>query len=147
MIKFFEPGHLDDVMDIWLRSNISAHNFIDKSYWEKMYDPVKSLLPTAEIFIWQEAGTIKGFIGITDGIYIAGVFVDELYRSQGIGKKLLEFAKTRYSELEADVFSENTRAVHFYQNNGFKPVRTQTNPEFNREEYRMVWAKQIPDLI
>lgn len=140
MIKKFEQNDIEEIMNIWLKTNISAHAFIDKVHWENAYDMVKSLLPASDIFICQEEHTIKAFVGITDSVYIAGIFVGERYQAQGIGEELLDYCKERYPRLELDVFVENEGAVRFYQRNGFKSTRTQINPDFNRAEYHMVWS-------
>lgn len=139
MIRKFTPQDIDPIMTIWLATNTAAHAFIDARYWQNAYDTVKSLLPLADLFIWQDDRTIKGFIGITDGAYIAGLFVNAQYQSQGIGKALLDYAKTRYPRLELDVFTENAGAVRFYQRNGFAITQTKTSPDFAREEHRMAW--------
>lgn len=139
MIKTFELHQLDEIMDIWLNTNISAHDFIDKSYWENSADTVKSLLPNADLFIYQKEDSIKGFVGITEGTYIAGLFVKDGFQSQGIGQKLLEHCKKLYPRLELDVFIENDKAVQFYLKNGFSSIETKMNPDFMHKEYHMIW--------
>lgn len=39
------------VADIWLDTNIKAHNFIPAQYWESYYEPVKEMLLQAEIIM------------------------------------------------------------------------------------------------
>jgi|ADurb_Val_02_Slu_FD_contig_31_443557_length_1925_multi_4_in_0_out_0_4 hypothetical protein len=41
MIRRFKIDDLDIVMKIWLESNIKAHDFISKSYWQGNYEVVK----------------------------------------------------------------------------------------------------------
>lgn len=139
LIKRFESQQLDEIMSIWLNTNISAHPFIDKSYWEDAADTVKPLLPSSDLFIYQENGIIQGFIGITDRTYIAGLFVSENCQSRGVGRKLLDYCKKLYTTLELDVFVENTKAVHFYQKNGFITIETKINPDFMHKEHHMIW--------
>lgn len=140
MIRKYEPKDLDAIMDIWLTTNIVAHSFIDKSCWEEAADMVKSLLPLSDLFVYQNEDTILGFMGITDGFYIAGLFVDEKHQSQDIGRKLLDYGKTQFSSLELDVFVENKKAIRFYERNGFSFIERKMNPDFNQEEYHMTWA-------
>ncbi|OOM81017.1 putative acetyltransferase [Clostridium puniceum] len=33
MIKNFNLNNLDNVMKIWIDTNLEAHNFIQKEYW------------------------------------------------------------------------------------------------------------------
>ena len=73
MIKEFKTEYLDELMEIWLETNINAHNFIEKEYWINNFDLVKKMLPNAEIYIFQENNVIKGFIGIIEEEYIAGI--------------------------------------------------------------------------
>ena len=138
MIGKARAEHLDEITRLWLKTNISAHSFIPKTYWESMVEQVKEALPASDLFIYRENAIIMGFIGITDNQYIAGLFVDEKFQSQGIGRKLLDYCKHRYSRLELDVFTENTGSVRFYQDNGF--VITNTSADFGHEEHRMNWS-------
>lgn len=57
-------------------------------------------------------------MGLTDG-YIAGIFVSEAFREQGIGTALLAEAKRRFSELSLHVYVKNEQAVQFYENEKF----------------------------
>ncbi len=41
MIKQLEKFEIEEVMDIWLKTNITAHSFIPKEYWIKNYNIVK----------------------------------------------------------------------------------------------------------
>jgi len=144
MIKVFEPQYLDEIMDIWVNTNISAHSFIEQLYWRNAADMVRTLLPSSDLFIYQEENVIKGFVGITDHVYIAGLFISERYQSQGLGRKLLDYCKQQYQHLKLDVFIENDKAFRFYKKNGFAIVERKINPDFNREEYHMAWSAKAP---
>ena len=132
---------LDDIMKIWLNTNISAHSFIERSYWDKSSGMVRSLLPSSDLFVYEDEYIIKGFIGITGECYIAGLFVDAKYQSHGIGRALLEFCKKRYTHLELDVFIMNKNAVQFYEKNGFLVSERKMNSDFKCDEYHMVWPE------
>ncbi|MBO5030873.1 MAG: GNAT family N-acetyltransferase [Lachnospiraceae bacterium] len=88
MIRTFRENDLIDIMQIWLDTNRKAHNFISKEYWIDNYAAVKDLLPQAEIYVYEDANQIEGFIGLTDND-IEGIFVREAAQSRGIGKQLL----------------------------------------------------------
>lgn len=140
MIKTAQAKHLDSVMAIWLNTNIAAHPFIPRSFWEGVFAQVKEAMPASDVFVYLEDDQVLGFIGITGNEYIAGLFVDGKAQSQGIGRKLLNHCKQLYPRLELDVFTENPGAVRFYQANGFEIVGTTMSPNFNREEHHMVWS-------
>ena len=69
MIRLFEFQDLDKIMDIWLQGNLEAHSFIDAEYWKKNFDSVKSVLPNAEVYVYEEDGEILGFHRNGRGIY------------------------------------------------------------------------------
>ena len=60
MIRQFKKNDLSAVMQIWLDTNIKAHDFIPKEYWENNYEIVKEILPDAEIYVHEDDTT--GFI-------------------------------------------------------------------------------------
>lgn len=142
MIEKAKAEHLDAIMKIWLETNILAHPFIPKTYWEKAFEQVKQAMPTADLFICHEDSVVKGFIGITGNNYIAGLFIDEAFQSQGIGRELIDYCKQKYHRLELDVFVENTGAVRFYQSNGFEITETKIAVDFNHKEHHMVWCQE-----
>jgi len=41
MIKQFDLSNIDTVMEIWLNTNISAHDFIPKEYWTDKFETKK----------------------------------------------------------------------------------------------------------
>ena len=115
MVRKFETQDLDAVMQIWLQANLDAHAFIPASFWEAHFEMVRDLLPQAELYVHEDAGTrqIDGFIGLTEN-HIEGIFVVKSARSKGIGKALLDYAKSRKPRLDLSVYQKNERALAFY---------------------------------
>ncbi|WP_195515176.1 N-acetyltransferase [Paraclostridium bifermentans] len=141
MIKEFKIENLEEVMEIWLQNNINAHNFIERDYWINNFDLVKKLLPDAKVYIFQEDNIIKGFIGVIEDGYIAGLFVKEKYQREGIGEKLIKYIKPKYNQLKLDVYSKNKNAIKFYLKNNFKIVNEKNNEDTNELEYEMIFSK------
>ena len=119
MIRVVQKTDITKVADIWLDTNIKAHNFISAQYWESNYELVKEMLLQAEVYVCESNGEIQGFIGL-NGDYIEGIFVCDRLQSQGIGKLLLDFVKESRTQLSLNVYQKNTRAIHFYQREGFE---------------------------
>lgn len=140
MIRKFENKDLERIMEIWLNTNIQAHSFIVKDYWENNFNFVKSILLDAEIYIYESEGKIKAFIG-TDNGYIAGIFVSDEMQSKGIGKQLLDKIKELYSELSLTVYKKNEKAVGFYQREQFVIKQEQIDKNTGEVEYLMLWNK------
>lgn len=142
MIKKLTLDKLDEVMDIWLNTNIEAHNFISEQYWINNFDLVKEMIPNADVYIFEESNLIKGFIGIVDQNYIAGLFVRDRYQRQGIGKELLDYCKSKYSYLILDVFIRNKNALTFYRKNNFEVEKKHFNQQLQELEYTMCFNKE-----
>ncbi|MEG0308508.1 MAG: N-acetyltransferase [Clostridium sp.] len=142
MIKKFDLSKLDEVMDIWLETNIDAHNFIREEYWTGNFDMVKRMLPLADIYIYEESNIIKGFIGIVEQNYIAGLFVRKEYQREGIGEKLIKYCKCQYPCLILEVFIKNKKAVNFYHKNDFIVQEQRINEDTKELEYIMSFDKK-----
>ena len=99
MIRNFTKDDVEEVMKIWLDTNILTHIYIDDNYYKGNFNAVKELMYNADIFVYQENGIINGFIRLIDD-YIAGIFVLNEYQSKSIGKKLLNHAKEKYDKFK-----------------------------------------------
>ena len=143
-IRKFRDTDLEEVMQIWLESNLQAHSFIEAAYWEENYETVKEMLPHAELYVCidKSAEQTAGFIGLSgrpEGDYIEGIFVRSTARSKGIGKQLLEWVKGRKKKLTLSVYEKNQRAVRFYRREGFTIRSEQIEAETKEKEYIMTW--------
>ncbi len=140
MIRKFEKRDINAIAEIWLDTNIKAHNFISDKYWIDNFENVKKLFLQAEIYVYEDekSNKIQGFIGLNNN-YIAGIFVSEEYQSKGIGRQLLDYVKRIKSELSLNVYKKNIRAVKFYQREDFKIINENTDENTNEKEYTMMW--------
>ena len=78
MIKRLDISKIDERMKIWIEENINAHNFISRDYWEANYDYVKSALPDATVFVYEDDDVIKGFIGVVELIYCRAICITQI---------------------------------------------------------------------
>ncbi len=142
MIRKMEEKDIPDVLQIWLETNIRAHNFIEKEYWTGNYEMVKQILPEAEVYVYEDEknGQIAGFIGMNNQ-YVEGLFVKESAQSRGIGKQLLDHAKSRKTELRLGVYQKNVRAMRFYLRENFLIQAEEMDEDTNEKEYIMGWEK------
>ena len=140
MIRKLRKTDLDEVAYIWLHTNKKAHDFIADTYWDEHFEMVEGMLGDAEIYVFEEQGQIKGFVGL-DGEYIAGIFVREKEQSLGIGKQLLDFVKSLKGQLKLNVYQKNERAIKFYTREQFEIQDEQTDEATGEAEYLMLWKK------
>ena len=138
MIRRFENKDLDQVMSIWLQVNMESHSFIETDYWKNNYEMVREMLPKAEVFVSEENGQIRGFIGLIDTC-IAGIFVRAAEQSKGVGTGLLHTVMKSRDNLRLNVYKKNMRAVSFYQHYGFQIINQGIDESTSEEEYTMEW--------
>ena len=142
MIRKFETQDLDAVMQIWLHGNLDAHAFIPASFWTGHFEIVRNMLPQAELYVHEDKDTrqIDGFIGLT-GNHIEGIFVAKAARSKGVGKALLEYAKSRKPSLTLSVYQKTERALAFYQREQFTVQSEGIDEDTNEAELQMLWSR------
>ena len=98
---------------------------MDYEYCVKAFDG-----ESKEIYILENQHSIAGFVilqvGGTFKGYIQTLCVDDMYRGQGLGKKLLQFCEERILCISPNIFicvsSFNKGAIKLYYEFGFKLV-------------------------
>ena len=145
MIREARSSDIPEILALWLSANLQAHSFVPGRYWTDHYDMVKEMLPQAELYVWEaeDSGKILGFIGL-DGTYIAGIFVLDDARSQGIGAGLIRHVKPLKNHLSLKVYEKNQRAAAFYKREGFRIQSESLDGDTGEREYCMVWDGQAP---
>lgn len=138
MIRKFRTDDLEQVMELWLVTNISAHDFILAKYWQANYTLVKAMLPQADIWVYEERNELLGFIGL-QADNIAGIFVANKAQGKGIGSQLLAKAKQERKQLSLAVYAKNERALNFYRCADFAVVNEQLDEATGQAEYQMEW--------
>lgn len=141
MIRRLQKKDVNRVAELWLDTNLKAHDFIPAQYWRSNYDLVKEMLSQAEVYVYEDGQKIQGFIGL-DGDYIEGIFVSDEMQSQGIGKALVDFIKAQKTKLRLNVYQKNVRATHFYQKEGFEIQCEGLDEATGEKDYQMLWRKR-----
>ncbi len=147
MIRELQESDINRVAEIWLDTNIKTHCFIPAEYWKGNFDLVKEMLLQAEVYVYENEKKVQGFIGLTDE-HIEGIFVSDKIQSQGIGESLLNFVKDRKEILSLNVYQTNTRAIYFYQREGFE-IQSEGLDEATDEKITLWFGNQnriIADL-
>lgn len=138
MIRDFRTTDIDRIMQLWLDTNISAHNFINSRYWRDNFESVKEMMPKATIYVYEQNDEIQAFIGLIES-YVAGIFVSSDLQSKGIGKLLLDYSKGENNNLSLCVYKKNERALNFYLREGFTISTEQVDENTGEIEFVMQW--------
>lgn len=142
MIRLMRQHEIPGLARLWLEASLSAHAFIPASFWqEKLKIVEREHLPAAVTYVYEEAGSLRGFLSVSGGNFIGGLFVAVADQRRGIGKALLEEAQLHYPCLELHVYVRNCEAVRFYLQNGFKPISFFKGDDTGEESIKMRWHK------
>ena len=141
MIRELRKVDINKVAEIWLDTNIKTHYFISAQYWKSNFELVKELLLQATVYVYEDKQEIQGFIGLSNE-YIEGIFVSAEMKSQGIGKILLNYVKGKRNKLILNVYQKNTRAISFYQREGFEIQYSGLDEATGEKDYVMAWQQK-----
>ena len=141
MIRELRKVDINKVAEIWLDTNIKTHYFISAQYWKSNFELVKELLLQATVYVYEDKQEIQGFIGLSNE-YIEGIFVSAEMQSQGIGKNLLNYVKGKRNKLILNVYQKNTRAISFYQREGFEIQYSGLDEATGEKDYVMAWQQK-----
>ena len=141
MIRELRKVDINKVAEIRLDTNIKTHYFISAQYWKSNFELVKELLLQATVYVYEDKQEIQGFIGLSNE-YIEGIFVSAEMQSQGIGKILLNYVKGKRNKLILNVYQKNTRAISFYQREGFEIQYSGLDEATGEKDYVMAWQQK-----
>ena len=141
MIRKLQKTDINRVADIWLDTNLKAHDFIPEQYWTSNYELVKEMMSQSEVYVFEVDKMIQGFVGLNNE-YIEGIFVSEEMQSCGIGKLLLNYIKDKKDRLQLNVYQKNARAISFYQREGFIIQCKGLDEATGEKEYTMLWKQK-----
>ncbi|SKB83604.1 putative acetyltransferase [Lachnospiraceae bacterium] len=104
------------------------------SFGNLQVQPVMEEYSAPEILdnIWvyedEELGIVKGLIHVS-GRQIVSLYVDYFFQGQGIGSKLIDFAKKEFDVNFLWTIKKNTDAIRFYKAHDFQVTGTRKYEE------------------
>lgn len=144
MIRYMKPEDTEEVYSILSDS-------LDQYFAPAVLDFFLVQWPKGQLVFCDFAGNIQGFLcGLVINGNIASIplfAVRRECRSRGIGKSLLDSFRTESvfrgcSSIVLEVREENTRAIKFYERNGF--VKTDLLIEFYDDQGNAVRMTALP---
>ena len=99
------------------------------------------MMSQAEVYVYEDDKMIQGFVGLSNE-YMEGIFVSDEMQSCGIGKLLLDHIKNKKLRLRLNVYQKNTRALSFYQREGFDIQCEGSDDATGEKEYIMLWQQK-----
>ena len=126
MIRKAEPKDLSRIAEILVFTKRIKYRSIfhndEYSFNElqvvKVVDEFKNPKLLDKVWIYDD-GIVKGIIHL-EGKEIAELYVDYFFWKEGIGSKLVEFAKEKMDAKFVWTLEKNEDAIRFYEAHGFK---------------------------
>ncbi len=108
------------------------------TWWRERWR--NDLVPKAAIIVAEQSGELIGFVTIDLKGYLDQLVVSPDHWGSDLGNALVDEAK-RLSpdDITLLVNTDNTRAIRFYERNGFVQAGGDVNPTSGRPVLRMEW--------
>jgi putative acetyltransferase len=132
----------DAAIALWLETWQQAYPSIDfaarVTWWRERWR--NELVPNANIVVAAQADTLIGFVTIDPKGYLDQLVVDPDHWGSELATTLVNEAKRLSPDhITLLVNTDNTRAIRFYERNGFVHAGSDVNPTSGRPVLRMEW--------
>ena len=113
---------MSDLLEVWHEASVIAHHFMDEEFFAVKRNAIENeYLPVVETWVYELDGKVVGFISLL-GHVVGAIFVHPGMQRNGIGRSLMDHARSLYGPLELEVFKANLIGRAFYDQYGFKVV-------------------------
>ena len=137
----------DAAIALWQRTWQQAYPSIDfaarVTWWRERWR--NELVPSAAIIVAEQAGAMVGFVTIDPKGYLDQLVVAPDHWGSELGNALVDEAKRLSPDgITLKVNTDNSRAIRFYERNGFVDAGGDVNPTSGRPVLRMAWKPTSP---
>lgn len=141
MVRDFQPTDMDAVLAIWLDASVQAHPFVKPQFWQDQLANMRErYIPGSQTRVVEGADGCAGFSCIY-GTTLAALFVAPAHQGRGLGALLVADAKRTRDHLELTVYTQNKRAVEFYERQGFRGLQQRIDQHTGEAERVMHWDR------
>ncbi|TFB09183.1 GNAT family N-acetyltransferase, partial [Candidatus Marinimicrobia bacterium MT.SAG.3] len=104
MIRKYEEKDIDELLDAWYSASKVAHPLGSEDFFEQERKNIRELyIPNVETWVYEKDSKVVGFISLMEN-EVGAIFLDPDLHGTGIGRALMEHAKSLRTFLELDVF-------------------------------------------
>lgn len=141
MIRKYKDDDINELLNAWYSASQVAHPFLDEAFLVEEREKLAEIyLPNAETWVYELDGTVVGFISLA-GNEVGGIFVDSQFQRQGIGRALMDKARSLHDVLVLDVFEANPVGRQFYEKYGFVQVDKYVHEETGFMQLRLKYSR------
>jgi putative acetyltransferase len=141
-LRPYRPEDEDAAIALWQETWQQAFPSIDfaarLTWWRERWRG--ELVPNAAIMVAEQAGELIGFVTIDANNYLDQLVVAPDRWGSELGNMLVNEAKRLSPDrITLLVNTDNTRAIRFYERNGFVNAGGDVNPTSGKPVLRMEW--------
>ena len=137
MIRPYKETDLGELLEAWSSASLIGHPFLDEAFFRQERNKIRdAYLPNAETWVFEQDGVVVGFIALI-GNEVGAIFVDSNYQGRGIGRALMDHARSIRDFLELFVFQDNKVGRDFYEKCGFQELGEQFHEETGFMQLRL----------
>ena len=137
MIRPYQDTDLSEVLEAWYSASLLGHPFLDEAFFERERNRIREVyLPNAETWVFEQDGVVVGFVALI-GNEVGGLFVHADYHGRGMGRALMDHARSIRDVLELLVFEDNKVGRAFYEKCGFRQVGKEVHEETGFMQMRL----------
>ncbi|MEO9801730.1 MAG: GNAT family N-acetyltransferase [Reichenbachiella sp.] len=143
-IRAFKETDTDTLINVWYQSSSLAHPFLTADFMEQEKKNIREIyIPNTLTWVVTTDDQIDGFISMISN-EVGAIFVHPNKHGQGLGKQLMDHVSLLHSELEVEVFKNNSIGRAFYDRYGFEQIAESVHEPTNQKLIRMKYKKQQP---
>jgi putative acetyltransferase len=142
-LRRYRADDEDAAIDLWRHTWQQAYPSIDfaarVAWWRERWR--SELVPNAAIVVAEQANALIGFVTIDAKGYLDQLVVSPDHWGSPLATSLVDEAKRRSpGGVTLLVNRDNTRAIRFYERNGFMHAGEDVNPTSGRPVLKMKWT-------
>jgi putative acetyltransferase len=143
-LRPYRAGDEDAAIALWLETWQQAYPSIDfaarVNWWRERWRG--ELVPNAAIIVAEQDGALVGFVTIDASGYLDQLVVAPDRWGSELATTLVDEAKRLSPDrITLLVNTDNSRAIRFYERNGFVQAGEDVNPTSGRPVLRMEWRR------
>lgn len=137
MIRKYRKDDIEILLDIWLRASIEAHDFIAPDFWRSQVNNMRNIyIPASENYVYERESKVLGFYSLHENT-LAAIFVSPENQRAGIGKQLMNHAKSKGKILFFLFIKKMSQVLTFIYRKVLLVVSEQIDEHTGRQEYTM----------
>jgi putative acetyltransferase len=145
-LRHYHPDDEDAAIALWLKTWQQAYpsiDFIERlPWWRERWR--NELVPDAAVIVAEQAGTLLGFVTIDGQGYLDQLVVAPDHWGSKLAEALVNEAKRLSPKsITLLVNNDNTRAIRFYERNGFVHAGKDVNSTSGRPVLKMEWKASV----